>query len=410
MAVSRPKAPKRSSTQTPKDAITRLLTRNVVDVIVRESLEKKLGSRKKLRVKLGADPTAPDLHLGHAVLLWKLREFQELGHTVVLIIGDATGRIGDPSGRSKVRPQLSARELTRNAKTYLRQVGRVLDTKRQIEIRRNSEWFSRMSFLDLLDLATQFQVARLTEREDFRARLRAGRDLSLHELLYPLLQAFDSIAVRADVEIGGTDQLFNMLAGRDLQRKLGDPEQDVMTLPLLVGTDGKEKMSKSLGNVVGIASSPTEMFGKLMAIPDAAIADYARLAALWDTQELSVLERRLHSTENPRDVKADIAGAVVSRYHGSGAARRARAEFTRVVEHRELPADIPTRAVRAGPWDIGELLVALGLAPSKSAARRLVAQGGVRHNAAVLASTATSVTITAGDLLRVGKRRIVKVV
>lgn len=384
-----------------------LLTQGVADVIVRAALQKKLAAGKPLRVKFGVDPTAPDLHLGHAVILWKLREFQELGHTVVLIIGDATAEIGDPSEKSKARPLLSKEAIARNAETYLRQLGRVLDLGR-CEIRRNSEWFRPMAFSEIIRLAAAFTVARLTERDDIRARLQGKRDVHLHELFYPVLQAYDSVVVAADVEIGGTDQLFNMLAGRDLQRKRGVPEQDVLTVPILVGTDGTEKMSKSLKNAIGITEPPAEMFGKLMAVPDRALGEYARLAARWDEAALARLDARLAGGENPRDVKADIAEGAVALYHGAGAARRAREDFSRVFQRGELPAKSPTMTVSQGPWDPVLLLVHLACASSKSEARRLIAQGGVRIDGARVVSVHDPIAIRDGMVVRVGKRTFVR--
>ncbi len=384
-----------------------LLTRGVADVIVRATLQKKLATGIPLRVKFGVDPTAPDLHLGHAVVLWKLREFQERGHTVVLIIGDATVEIGDPSGKSKVRPRLSPDVVGRNAETILAQLGRVLDTRR-CEIRRNSEWFQRMTFSELVRLAEHFTVARLTERDDVQQRLRGQRDVYLHELFYPVLQAYDSVVVAADVEIGGTDQLFNMLAGRDLQRKHGVPEQDVMTVPLLVGSDGTEKMSKSLGNALGITEPPAAMFGKLMAIPDRVLSEYARLAARWDDAALARLPLRVAEGENPRDVKADIAEDTVALYHGGAAARQAREDFSRVFRDRELPREMPTVTVSKGPWDPVLLLVSLECASSKSDARRLITQGGVRIDGARVGSSTEPVMIHDGMVVRVGKRAFVR--
>lgn len=400
---------KRVRIRASRDEIEHLLTHKVADVIVRDTLRKKLESGKRLRVKLGVDPTAPDLHLGHAVLLWKLREFHDLGHAVVFIIGDATGRIGDPSGKSKVRPRLAAKEVARNAQTYLKQVGRILDMQGHVEVRFNSEWFSKKSFTDLLDLATNFTVARLAEREDFRARLCSQKDLYLHEFFYPVMQAYDSIAVRADVEIGGTDQLFNMLAGRDLQRKLQKPEQDVVTTPLLVGTDGVEKMSKSLGNTVGITEPPGAMFGKLMAIPDGAIRDYAHLATPWDIEKMDDFSRRLGSKENPRDIKADVAEEIVTLYHGAPRAQRAREEFSRVFQGKQLPAEMPSIALTVGSWDPVALLLSLKVVHSRSAARRLFEQGGVRIDGVPHTSWATPVVIRDGTVVQVGKRTFVRV-
>lgn len=390
------------------DAVGRLPTHNVEQVIERAHLRGRLlKPGEKLRVKLGIDPTAPDIHLGLAVVLRKLREFQELGHTAVLIIGDATARIGDPSERSKTRPVLSSGEIAANETTYLQQAGKIVDMTRA-EVRHNSEWLNKFSFVNLTELLQKFTVARILERDDFQKRLKARSPIGLHELLYPILQAFDSVAVKADVEIGGTDQTFNLLAGRDLQPHFDQPPQDILTTPLLVGLDGKEKMSKSLGNTVGITDPPDEMLGKLLTIPDAVIPDYARLAADWSQEKVKALPKRLKK-ENPRDVKLEIARDIVALYHGATAAKNAHAEWLRVFHKKELPEGIPTKKLRKGEWELIALLVAAGLATSKSDARRLVAQGGVQHNERRVTPQASTLAIARGDLLQVGKRKFVRV-
>ena len=274
------------SVSTDPKKIERLLSRCVVETVVAADLKKKLLSGKKLRIKLGADPTSPDLHLGHAVMLRKLREFQELGHQIVFIIGDYTARVGDPSGKSKTRPMLSEEDVEKNAQTYFEQAAKILDVKK-MEIHRNGEWFAKMGFADVLKLVAQFTVARMIERDDFQKRLKEGTDIHLHELMYPAMQAYDSVMIRADVEIGGTDQRFNILAGRDLQRKMDQPEQDCMFLgPTLVGLDGTKKMSKSYGNYIGLLDSPEEMFGKTMSIPDALIWDWFALTTDVEAEEI----------------------------------------------------------------------------------------------------------------------------
>lgn len=420
--------------------VEQLLSHQTVEVIERAHLRRRLLRRRLLRrgeglrVKLGIDPTAPDIHLGFAVVLRKLRAFQDLGHTAVLIIGDATARIGDPSGRSKTRPVLHHDEILANEKTYLRQMGKIINLA-SVEIRHNNEWFYRLSFADLVNLTKnfaaglpkqsegrsfteftevvdnvlqKFTVARILERDDFQKRLKAGSPIGLHELLYSALQAFDSVAVKADVEIGGTDQTFNLLAGRDLQPHFQQPPQDVLTVPLLVGLDGKEKMSKSLGNYIGITEAPDAMVGKLMTIPDAVIADYARLAADWPEEKVKELPRRLKK-ENPRDVKLEVARDTAALYHGPAAAKRAAAEWLRVFHKKELPRKIPTRKLRTGDWNTADLLVAAGLALSKSEARRLIAQGGVRQSGTRVGRDAKTLSIQKGDLLQAGKRKFVRV-
>lgn len=388
-------------------AVDDLLSHNVVDVINLAHLQKRLLAGEKLRVKLGVDPTAPDIHLGFAVVLRKLRAFQDLGHTAVLIVGDATALIGDPSGRKKTRPPLFAVEIQRNARGFLAQAKQILAPK-PLEVRRNSEWLSPLTFADLIRLAGKLTVQRLLERDDFQKRLKARAEIFLHEFLYPLAQAYDSVAVRADLELGGTDQLWNLLTGRDLQRKLGQEPQDVLTTPLLVGLDGKEKMSKSLQNYVGITEQPDEMVGKLLTIPDTAIPDYARLAANWEEEDIRALPARLKH-ENPRDVKLAVARGVVTFYHGARAADTAVKEWLRVVHGRELPREIPTKKLRHGRWGIPALLVAAGLTASKSEAKRVHAQGGLRHNEIRVDPEVETFTIRAGDLLQVGKRKFVRV-
>lgn len=388
--------------------VENLLGHHVVSVVERSHLRRRLVRGEKLRVKLGMDPTAPDLHLGHAVLLRKLAAFQGLGHTVVFIIGDATARVGDPSGRAKTRPPVSDEEVAANARTYFAQVGRFLNVKRA-EVRTNSEWLDALSLPKILALLATFTVARVLEREDFASRLQRRTPVGLHELLYPILQAYDSVAVKADLELGGTDQTFNLLAGRDLQPHFNQPPQDILTTPLLVGLDGGKKMSKSLGNAVGVTEPPDDMLGKLMTIPDAAIPEYARLAADWPDDQVKKLSRRLKK-ENPRDVKLEVAQSVVALYHGNAAAERAATEWLKVFHKKELPSHLPEKKLRRGSWNIAELLVATGLALSKSEARRLVAQGGVQHNGARLGAETTTLTLKKDDLLQVGKRKFVRVV
>src|SRR5688572_7111082 len=319
--------------------IARLLTHQVADVIVRESLEKKLRSGKKLRIKLGADPSRPDLHIGHAVVLRKLREFQDLGHKVIFLIGDFTAKIGDPTGKSKTRPMLSDKEIKANAKTYLAQVGKVLDVKKA-DVRFNSEWLGKMKAADFVSLCASFTVARVIERDDFSKRLKSGTDVHMHELLYPMLQAQDSIDLKADVEIGATDQTFNMLAGRALMSKKEMIPQDVMTTTLLVGTDGKEKMSKSLGNYIGIMDSADEMFGKTMSIPDFALDNWLELAADYTKEEIEAEKRKMFKGVNPRDIKMALAKRIVALYHGPKAADAAAAEFEARFQKGAMPTDM----------------------------------------------------------------------
>ncbi|MCX7733106.1 MAG: tyrosine--tRNA ligase [candidate division WOR-3 bacterium] len=373
-----------------------------------ERLERAEATGRPLRVKLGIDASGPDIHLGFAVVLRKLRQFQELGHTAVLIIGDFTGKIGDPTGRSKTRPQLTDEQVRENMQRYREQVFKILMPER-CEFRYNSEWLDRLNATDIVNLAARYTVARLIEREDFRKRLDEGVPLFVHELLYPLFQGYDSVMVQADVELGGADQYWNLLVGRELQARFGQEPQVIMTVPLLVGTDGKMKMSKSYGNYVGISEPAGEMFGKLMSIPDELILDYFRLTTDKTDAEINEYERRLRSGENPRNIKAELARAVVTIYHSPAAAEQAAVEFDRVFREKQTPAQMPEFRIPDSGISIVDLIVQAGLLPSKSEARRKLQEGavyldGVRVNdpALVLKPAAEPV------VLKVGKRRFVR--
>ena len=388
------------------------ISRGAVNIISREELEKKLErSRTKsepLRIKLGVDPTSPDIHLGHTVVLKKLRAFQDLGHQAVLIIGDYTARVGDPSGRNKTRPELSSDEVEANARTYLDQVSHILDAA-ELEIVRNSEWFSQMSFLDVLQLSRRTTVARLLERDDFAKRYAAGNPIALHELLYPLMQGWDSVVVRADVELGGNDQLFNLLVGRDFQREEGREPQVAVTLPLLVGLDGAEKMSKSYSNYIGVTDAPDDMFGKLMSIPDALTRSYFELLTNVQMDEVDAV------LSDPFAAKKRLAETVTAAFHSAEAAAAARGEFDRVFSKRELPSDIPEVALLSSDLSEGgrilpaKLITKAALASSTSEARRLVAQGAVTLDGDKVADTPEGVEVADGQVLRVGKRRFARI-
>lgn len=378
------------------------LLRGVAQVFSRADLEKKLFLSRPLRVKLGVDPTSPDLHLGHTVALNKLRQFQDAGHTVVFIIGDYTARIGDPSGRSETRPPLSAEAVAQNATTYLDQVFHILD-KSKTEVRRNSEWLEPL-FTNrdadprrtLLGLMARNTVQQLTEREDFQKRLKAGTPVSLLELLYPLMQGYDSVAVRADVEIGGTDQLFNLLRGRDLQGDFGQPPQVVMTLPLLEGTDGVKKMSKSYGNAIALNDAPEDIFGKAMSLSDALMWKYVELLTDRDPAPLKAL--------HPMEAKKTLAADLVARYYGADAAAKARAHFETVFSKKGHPDDIPVYRVSRSPVSLLALMVEAGLAPSKNEARRLLGQGAVEL-AGERVTEDREITVHSPLLIKVGKRQ-----
>jgi tyrosyl-tRNA synthetase len=395
------------------------LERGAHMLVTREELARRLvvaaERGRPLRVKFGVDPSRPDLHLGHAVPLRKLRQFQDLGHTAVLIIGDFTGRIGDPTGRSETRPLLSEDEIRSNAQTYFDQAGRVLDME-QAEVRWNSQWLGAMTMADVLRLTSSYTVAQMLERDDFRGRYDAGEPISVVEFLYPLMQAMDSVAVEADVELGGTDQTFNLLVGRDIQRAYGQEPQVVLTLPLLVGTDGKRKMSKSFDNYVAFTDSAAAMFGKVMSIPDEALDEWEALASRLDADELQSVALQREDMPDPARRKRRVAKSVVADFHGGWAeAERQEREFDAVHRRGELPEDapvaqIPEDAVKNGSVWLPRLLVALDLAGSNSDARRKVGEGAVRLDGQRLGDPEAELELSAldGRILQVGKARVVR--
>ena len=370
-------------------------------------------ARRPLRVKQGFDPTAPDIHLGHTVGLRKLRQFQDLGHQVVLIVGDYTGMVGDPSGLSKTRPQLTRDEVERNAATYLEQFYRVLERSPRaprlpVEVHRNGEWFAAMSFMDIMRLASKFTVSQILEREDFSKRFHAEQPIAVHELLYPLMQGYDSVAIHSDLEIGGTEQKFNLLVGRELQRLHGQPPQVVMTLPLLPGLDGVQRMSKSLGNYVGVTDSPGDMFGKIMSLPDPMMSLFWRLATDAEPRELEAIGRELADPGvNPMSIKKRLAGRIVTLYHGAEAGRRAQQNFEAQFGRREIPADLPVwTADSAGEMGIKDLLVRSGLARTGSEAWRAVDQGAVSIDQTRVSDRNHRQPLEAAFVLRLGRRMI----
>jgi tyrosyl-tRNA synthetase len=379
-------------------------------VETRRELEDRLKEGKPLVVKLGLDPTSPDLHLGHAVVLHKLQQFVEAGHTVVLVIGSFTARIGDPSGRNELRPPLTTGEITANMRTYAEQAGKVLDMER-VRLEYNSTWLDRLTSADLLRLLSQVTVAQMIEREDFRARYAAGTPIALHEFLYPIAQAYDSIALHADVELGGNDQLFNLLMGRDYQRAAGQREQVCMTVPLLEGLDGEKKMSKSAGNYVGLTEAPEQQFGKLMRVPDELIPRYARLGAFRSAAECERLASDLKSgAAHPMNEKKRVAEEIVARYHGTSAAGEARAYFEKTVQQRELPTENVAEIKVGGARRVIDVMVAAGLAESKRAAERLVAGKGVRIDGILVEDPKAEWAAPAGAVLSVGARKFVRIV
>lgn len=391
------------------------LTRNAEHVVEAEDLAAKLATGRSLRVKLGLDPTAKDVTLGWAVPLRKLREFQDDGHTAVLIVGDFTARIGDPSGKSETRKQLTKDDVRGYADAVLEQFGDILSPD-NLEVRYNSEWLEGMDLGDLLELTSRYTVAQMLERNDFRTRYEQGRPIGLHEFMYPLMQGYDSVAVEADVELGGTDQLFNLLVGRHLQRAYGQEAQVALTMPLLVGLDGVQKMSQSLGNYIGIRQDPAEMFGRVMSIPDGLVGDYASLGAWWDADRVQEIERTVEAGgPEAGTAKRSIARAIVELYHGPEEAEGAEAAFDRQFKQGELPNEIPEAAVPGAAVDgdtvyLPALIAELGLAKSRGEARRLISQGGVKLDGAPVGAEEAALGAVTGAVLQVGKRRFVKLV
>jgi tyrosyl-tRNA synthetase len=376
-------------------------------------LERAVRENRPLRVKQGFDPTAPDVHLGHTIGLRKLRQFQELGHQVILIVGDYTGMVGDPSGLSETRPQLSHEEVMRNAKTYQEQFFKVVD-KEKTEVRFNGEWFSKMSFMDVMRLASKVTVARLLERDDFAKRYASGLPISLHELYYPVMQAYDSVAIKADVEIGATEQKFNLLMGRQLQQIHGQEPQIAITLPVLEGIDGVQRMSKSLGNYVGVSEKPAEIFGKIMSIPDPLVIRYFELLTPVPPSEIEEKSRAIISGAiHPRDLKSELAETIVSIYHGKALAATAREEFDRVFRDKGVPDDVPSFEIAApgGKLWIVNLLREARLVGSGSEGRRLVRQGAVEIDGVPVTDEEVEIGLEEGKeiLIRVGKRRFARV-
>ena len=373
------------------------LAARAVDVVPPGGLEEKLALGRPLRVKLGVDPTAPDIHLGHSVVLGKLREFQDAGHLAVLVIGDWTARVGDPSGRTSTRPMLSGEQIDANAATYREQAFRILDPERT-EIRSNGEWFAGMGLEDVFRLAGRATVNQLLRRNDFAERMADDRPVSVLELLYPLMQAYDSVELRADVELGGTDQLFNLMLAREIQSAYGQAPQVVMTMPLLAGVDGERKMSKSLGNHIGVADPPEEQFGRTMSVPDAALAEWYRLLAPGEPPPGG----------RPAEDKRRLGRLVADRFHGSGAGERAEAHFNRVVRDRQAPEEVPEIAIAEGTVHLPALLAdALGV-PSRSEARRLIAGGGVTLDGARVTEIDLPSDALDGRVIRAGKRRFAR--
>jgi len=390
-----------------------LVGRGVDELISEEQLEQKLESASKsgepLIVKLGCDPSRPDLHIGHAVVLRKLRHFQDLGHQAVLVIGDFTAMIGDPSGRNKTRPQLTIQEAKEYGQTYVEQASAVLDVG-ALNIFHNSDWLSAMNFDDVIRLTSHYTVARMLERDDFEKRYKSEVPISLHEFLYPLAQAMDSVKLNADVELGGTDQKFNLLVGRDLQRAYDQDPQVVITTPLIEGTDGVKKMSKSYDNAIGLTDEPGDMYGKTLSIPDELIVPYFELATNISSKELDRIKSRLQKGENPRDMKRQLARDIVTLYHSLEAAQDAESDFDRIFVEGDEPEEMDEFIVKESPVTVLTVMHNAGLVSSKREGRRLIEQGGVKVDGEKISDINTEIVVDQPRILRVGKRKFLKLV
>jgi tyrosyl-tRNA synthetase len=401
----------------PVDEQLAYLKKGVAEIIreeeLRARLEKSRTTGKPLRVYLGVDPTAPDIHLGHTVVLRKLKHFQDLGHTAIFLIGDFSAMIGDPTGQSETRPPLSREQVNANAKTYLEQVFKILD-RQKTEVRYNSEWLEKMSSYDIVRLCGHYRLARMLEREDFRSRLESSQPISVHELLYPLLTAYDAVSLKSDVELGATEQKFNLLVHREIQREYGLEGEVCLTMPILVGLDGSRKMSKSLGNYVGITEAPQEMFGKLMSIPDELMWSYYELVTDRAEDEIAALKKEVQSGKvHPMDIKMRLAEEVVSGFQGADAGRKAAEHFQRVFRDREAPQEAPVKKIpRGSAKKLTALLAELDLAPSKSEAERLIKQKGVEIDGALVEDFRKEIDLSkpAEFLLRAGKKKFIRVV
>ncbi|MEW6041604.1 MAG: tyrosine--tRNA ligase [Elusimicrobiota bacterium] len=379
------------------------IKRGVLEIISEDGLKEKISSGKPLRVKLGVDPTAPDLHLGHTVLLRKLRQFQDGGHRVIFIIGDFTARIGDPSGQDKTRPMMSEKEILKNAKTYQEQVFKILDEKKT-EIVYNSQWLYPLGLQGLLELASRSTVSQMIQRADFKDRMQKEEDITILEFIYPLLQGYDSVAIKADIELGGIDQKFNLLMGRSIQKKYGQPEQVVIMMPLLVGLDGTKKMSKSYKNYIALNDPPDEMFGKIMSLPDTLMKDYYELLTAFPMDEINLLIK-----ENPKEAKIKLASEITGQYYGEEKARRARLEFEKVFTRKELPDEIQEFKTKKTEWRAIDLLFCAGLVSSRNEARRLLLQGAVDVDGETLKED-KQLKIKNGTIIKAGKRKFIRVI
>jgi len=388
-----------------------LLKRGTVEVFTEAELAQKLTdaakTHRQLRIKLGLDPTSPDIHLGHTVVLRKMRQFQDLGHKAVLIIGDYTARLGDPSGQNTTRPILSPEQIEQNAKTYFEQAGKILDTSEEkLEIRYNSEWLAKLTLIELIQIAAKKTVAQMLQRDTFKKRLAADIDVYTHEFLYPLMQGYDSVMVKSDVELGGTDQTFNNLVGRDIQKAYGQPPQVVITVPILVGLDGKEKMSKSKGNYIGVTDQPNDMFGKVMSISDDMMENYFTLLTGIPADKIAELTDPAKT--HPKEAKVLLGKTVVTQFYDTAAADAAAAEFDKVFAHKQLPDEIPEIAIAPAPITAAKLLLACGLVSTGGEAKRMIKQGGATIDGEKLTDPNAEITPKTGMIVRVGKLKFTK--
>jgi len=395
--------------KTDRETIQTLMERGTVDVVVKEHLHDRLTSGKKLRVKLGIDPTGSDLHIGHAVPLKKLRQFQDAGHQAVLVIGTFTGKIGDPSGKTQTRTMLSDEQIKHNIEHWIEQAAKVIDMS-NVEIRYNADWLAPLSFADVVHLSSLFTVQQMIQRDMYQERLKKDLPIGVHEFMYPLMQGYDSVALKADIELGGTDQLFNLLAGRPIQKAYGQEPQDIITMAILEGLDGHEKMSKSLKNYIALFDKPNDMYGKAMSIPDELILKYFELATDVSLQDIEEIKKALKEGENPRNLKMRLGRELVTLYHTAEDAKAAEEYFVTMFSKKEIPEDIEEVLVKKQDWLLVDLIAELKLSPSKSETRRMMQGGGVKINGEKITDFNTTVSLTKEPfILQVGKRKIVKV-
>jgi tyrosyl-tRNA synthetase len=390
------------------EKVSNILNRGTVEVLIKKDLEKKLYSGKKLNIKFGIDPSGKDLHIGHMVPLRKLREFQDLGHNIQLLFGNFTGQIGDPTGKAESRKVKTMQEIEENAKTYLSQAKKVLDVNK-VNVVWNADWLGKLNFADVIKLCAQFTVAQMMERDMFQERVKNNQPISVHEFMYPLMQGYDSVALKSDVEIGGTEQTFNLLAGRTLQKEYGQIPQDVITVPILEGTDGKIKMGKSENNYIGVTEAPTEMYGKVMSIPDTVIVRYFELATDASLDDINEVKKALSKGENPRNLKMRLAREIVGIYHDKSTAQSAEKEFIEIFSNKGLPDEIEEKTLNVPDISAIDLLSETGSVSSRGDARRLIEQGGVKIDGLKVLDYNQVIDLSKEILLQVGKRKFLKV-